>query len=190
MVWNQSRSLRLNRFAKRWKHLVLGCSILALGTSGWSQDLPPAPGSAGGAPTLNGILPQDIPAGLSADDFGALTGTWASWANETADTVSNLFRQHENLEQLDVDLANAEIKLATMEKALADSKYRPVHGLLADLHGRLRRRVDVARVILDAQRANLGAAQEKKLTSALGKLQQAVATVERDVSKFPNGRKW
>jgi hypothetical protein len=190
MVLNQSGSLRLNRFAKRWKHLVLGCSILALGTSGWSQDLPPAPGSGGAAPTLNGILPEDIPPGLSADDFAALSGTWAKWADETATTVSNVFRQHDNLEQLDVDLANAEIKLTTMEKALADSKYRQVHGLLADLHGRLRRRIDVARVILDAQRANLGAAQQKKLNSALGHLQQAVATVERDVSKFPNGRKW
>ena len=155
----------------------------------------PAPaaqrGSAGNAtPTLNGILPEDIPAGLSADDFNALTGSWATWAAETADTVSNVFRKHDNLEQLDVDLANAEIKLATMEKVLADSKYRPIHGVLSDLHGRLRRRLDVARVILDAQRANLGAAQEKKLTSALGKLQLAVATVEKDVSKFPNGRKW
>jgi hypothetical protein len=193
MVLKQSRSLRLNRFAKRWRHLVLGCSVLALGTSGWSQDLPPLPngGNAGNAaPTLNGILPEDIPAGLTADDFTVLEGSWADWADETATTVSNVFRAHENLDQLDVDLANVEIKLATMQKVLTDSKYRPIHGILADLHGRLRRRIDVARVILEAQRANLGAAQEKKLTSALGKLQLAVATVERDVSKFPNGRKW
>lgn len=193
MVLKQSRSLRLNGFARRWKHLVLGCSVLALGTSGWSQDLPPLPkaGNAGSAaPTLNGILPEDIPAGLTADDFGVLEGSWATWADEAATAVSNVFRSHENLEQLDVDLNNVEIKLATMEKVLADSKYRPIHGAIADLHGRLRRRVDVARVILDAQRANLGVAQEKKLASALGKLQLAVATVEKDVSKFPNGRKW
>src|SRR5689334_9087585 len=113
MVWNQSRSLRLHGFARRWKHLVLGCSVLALGTSGWSQDLPPLPnaGAAGSAtPTLNGILPEDIPTGLGNDDFNVLEGSWATWAAETAETVSNVFRKHDNVEQLDVDLANAEIK--------------------------------------------------------------------------------
>jgi len=189
MVWKQSRSVRQTGLARRWKHLVLGCSVLALGTSGWSDDLPPLPAN-GSAATLNGILPEEIPAGLSADDFSALTGTWATWADEAATAVSNVFRPHDNLESLDVDLSNVEIKLGTMEKALADSKYRAVHGALADLHGRLRRRVDVARVILDAQRANVGIAQQKKLTAALGKLEQAVVTVERDVSKYPNGRKW
>jgi hypothetical protein len=164
--------------------------VLALGTSGWSQDLPPLPNGGNATPTLNGILPVDIPPGLTADDFASLTGTWATWADEAAAAVSSLFREHESLEELEVDLANVEIKLGTMEKVLADSKYRQIHGVLADLHGRLRRRVDVARVILTAQRANLGAAQEKKLTTALGKLEQAVATVERDVSRFPNGRKW
>jgi len=169
---------------------MLGCSVLALGTSGWGQDLPPLPDAGSATPTLNGILPVDIPPGLTSDDFTSLEGNWAKWAEETATVVSNVFRPHDNLDQLEVDLANADIKLATMEKVLADSKYRSIHGVLADLNGRLRRRLDVARVILDAQRANLGAAQEKKLTTALGKLEQAVATVERDVSKFPNGRKW
>ncbi len=193
MVRNQSRLLRQTGFAKRWRHLVLGCSVLALGTSGWGDDLPPlpnAPAQGSASPSLTGILPEDIPAGLTADDFSALTGTWAAWADEAAQTVSQVFRPHDSLEELDVDFANVEIKLKTMEKALADSKYRAVHGVLADLHGRLRRRIDVAKVILDAQRANVSVAQSKQLTSALGKLQLAVATVEKDVSKYPNGRKW
>lgn len=191
MVRKQSRLLQ-TRFARRWRHLILGCSVLALGTSGRSDDLPPLPEVVQGnsAATLNGILPEEIPAGLTFDDLSALTGTWASWAEETSNTISNVFRPHDNLEELEIDFANAEIKLRTMEKALADSKYRAVHGVLADVHGRLRRRLDVARVILDAQRANVSAAQSKQLTSALGKLQHAVATVETDVSKFPNGRKW
>ena len=193
MVWKQSRLLRPSGFGRRWRHLVLGCSVLALGTSGWSDELPKLPeGAAQGSatPTLNGILPEDIPAGLTNDDFSALKGTWETWGQETAEIVSKLFRAHENLDELDVDIANAEIKLGTMEKALADSKYRQVHGILADLHGRLRRRLDVAKVILQAQRANPAATQEKQLNAALGKLQHAVATVEKDVSKYPNGRKW
>jgi hypothetical protein len=196
MAWNLSRSLRRS-LGKRSRRLLLGCSVIALGTSGWGDDLPtlasPKPMADAAAPsgiTLNGILPEEVPAGLSSDDFADLTGTWEKWGQETANTVQMLFRPHENLDALEVDLANAEIKLGTMEKALNDSKYRQVHGLLADLHGRLRRRVDVAKVILEAQRANVSAAQSKQLNAALGKLQQAVATVEQDVSKFPNGRKW
>jgi hypothetical protein len=187
MAFKQSRSLRQTSFAKRWRHVVLGCSIFALGTSGWGDDLPPLPG---GGPTLNGILPEEVPAGLTTDDFSALTGTWATWGEETGATVQNLFRPHDSLEALEIDIHNAEIKLGTMRKALADSKYRLVHGLLADLHGRLKRRLDVAKVILDAQRANITTAQGKKLNSAFGKLELAVATVEKDVAKYPNGKAW
>ncbi len=77
-----------------------------------------------------------------------------------------------------------------MEKALGDSKYRAVHGVLADLHGKLRRRVDVAKAILEAQQASIKTTQAQKLNSAMGRLQQAVATVEKDVSRYPNGKNW
>lgn len=194
MAFLPFRTPSSRRGAKHWRTTLLGGSALALATAGWAFDeqvpmaADPAPATAG--PTLNGILPEEVPFGLTTDDFGVLTGKWEEWGNSAATAVQNLFRPHESTEQLEADLAAVEIKLKTMRKALDDSRYKSLHGPLADLEGALRRRVDVAKVILAAQRADVSAVQGQALESSLAGLKSALSGLKSDLKRYGNGARW
>ncbi|MBX3443888.1 MAG: hypothetical protein KF774_15885 [Planctomyces sp.] len=172
---------------RRWKHALLSGGALALATVSWgNEDLPPLPGG----PTLNGILPAEVPLGLTADDFAVLGGKWTDWGDSAAVAVEELFRDHDSLESLESDLARVEIKLGTMRKALDDNRYQSLHGPLADLYGRLRRRVDVAQAILRTQQADAGGARQRTVDAAFGELQDALSGLDRDLRRVTNGARW
>lgn len=187
MSRNRSQVRRPSSFVTRWRNTLLGGGALALATVGWAFEEPAAaPPSA----TLNGILPSEVPFGLTSDDFSRLTGNWEEWAGGASTAVEQLFREHDSLESLQADLANVETKLATMQKALNDSRYKSVQGPLSDLYGALRRRVDVAKAILDAELSDPSKTHAEHVKSAFSNLKSALSGLKSDLSKYGNGSVW
>jgi hypothetical protein len=178
---------RWKKLARRWRNVVFGSAGLALATASWGFEDAAAPA---GGPTLNGILPAEVPDGLTSDDFGALPESWKEWGSTAATAVEQLFRTHDSLDSLNADLATVDVKLGTLRKALADSRYRSISGPLADLYGRLNRRVAVAKAILAAQQLDPTTDYQTRVDDAFGQLRSAVETIDQTLSRYPNGSHW
>ena len=99
---------------------------------------------------LQGILPEYIPDGLSEGDFADLTGNWAQWGEETGRLVSDFYAsENDEVRGRRATLEAIQAKLGTMRSALKDPQYLAIYGPLADLYGRLSRRVAVAGALLE-----------------------------------------
>jgi hypothetical protein len=94
---------------------------------------------------LQGVLPQFIPNGLTEGDFNELGGNWTDWAAETGRLVSDFYvSENDEVRGRRQTLDHIQLKLSTLETALSDPQYLPIHEMLADLYGRLSRRIAVA----------------------------------------------
>ena len=118
-------------------------------------------------------------------------GNWAEWSAGVANLVGDLYED----DSLDVagqraQLAKLRIKLTTMERALADQRYRSIFDDLANLHGKLSRRVDMADAVLDSLELNPDEVKAARLESARSAVSQALQDLERDLNAIPNGRPW
>ena len=137
------------------------------------------------------MLPVDVPKGLTDEDFASLDGSWEPWAKSTADLVERLYSDNvtEIADQRET-LNKLRVKLGTMEKALRDEQYRPIHPLLAQLHGALLRRIDVAEAILDTMEQSPEQAMQQRREQAFAELKTALTAVQTDMSGINGGDKW
>lgn len=158
--------------------------MVTAATVGWAFD--------DAAPSgLGGIFANDIPAGLTEDDFNVLGPNWESWATETAGLVDAFYTSTEqDVAAQRAALAKLNVKLETMEKALGDSKYRAIHGPLLGLHGRLQRRVELAEAILDTLEADPTSNKEARVAAAYAGVTDAVLALEKDLRRVPDGAAW
>jgi hypothetical protein len=142
-------------------------------------------------PGLRGILPKEVPDDLSPDAFAALTGNWERWGKQTSELVTRLYTD----EKLDAAgqrelIKQLRIKLNTMEKALGDPRYQSLDGPIAGLHGRLRRRVDIADAMLDTLELNPETVKANRVKSGRADVLEALADLESDLRSVPAGSAW
>ena len=140
---------------------------------------------------LRGILPEFVPIGLLEDDFLTLGDSWSSWSADSAAEVASLY------EQEDLDVAGQRAALAilnkrirTMEKALGNKAYAPIHKQLATINGRLSRRVAVATAVLDTLEMSPVAARKARVDAAGAEVAQSVESLGKYLSKIKNGDAW
>lgn len=159
-------------------------SLAVVGTAGWAY-----PGAADVG--LKGILPDEVPTGLTPDDFAVLGGNWEEWSKGAAEAVIDLYEgEHADAAAQRAALNKVKVKLGTMHKALGDAKYRSIHKELATLHSRLARRVEIAEAILDTLELDPETARAERLKTAYADLASAVKAVERDMNAVQRGRAW
>lgn len=178
------KSERRSRVASRWLKGGAICLLFATASS-WAVD------DQAGAVGLRGLIPSKAPLGLQAKDFELLDGHWTDWGNSTIALVEKLYSD----EPLDVAgqrdlLAQLKSKAGVMETALKDSSYAPLHGPLADLHGRLERRVAFGSAVLDILEADPTVAQKLRVESSSSELKSAIAHVRSDLASFQGGDLW
>ena len=140
---------------------------------------------------LAGILPDEVPEGLTYDDFEVLGPNWEAWAGETADLLEEWYEsENPDLASQQATLARLHIKLGTLETALGDSKYEVIHSQLGALHGRLSRRVDLAEAIWATMDADPEAGRGDRVGRAFSRLTSAVRTLRNDLNGVPGGSVW
>lgn len=178
------RQSRENRPGSWKKFLKIGALGLFVSTSSWAVEEQAPVG-------LRGLLPAKSPVGLQSKDFELLDGNWQAWGEETNLLVEKLYSeealdlagQHELLNQL-------QARVQIMETALKNASYKQLHGPLADLHGRLARRVVFSSAVLEILEADPNAAQKSRSTESFGQLSAAIAGVRSDLGSFQGGDLW
>ncbi len=175
---------RQTRQASRWVKGGAICLLLATASSWAVEDQASSIG-------LRGLLPAKSPAGLESKDFELLDGNWAEWGTETNALVEKLYSD----EALDLAgqrelLAQLKSKVGVMKTALQDASYQQLHGPLADLHGRLSRRVEFGSAVLDILAADPAVAQKASVDAKSAELKSAIASVRSDLSSFQGGDLW
>lgn len=140
---------------------------------------------------LRGILPEFVPIGLLEDDFLTLGESWASWSTDAAAEAAALYEQEAlDLEGQRAALATLDKRIRTMEKALGDKAYAPIHEQIATIHGRLSRRVSVASAVLDTLELNPETAHKARVDAAGAEVAQSVDSLGKYLSKIKNGDAW
>ena len=177
----------LNRQSRRTGRWLKGgaiCLLLATASS-WAVD------EQASSVGLRGLIPATSPAGLESKDFELLDGNWTDWGNSTNALVEQLYSD----EALDIAgqralLAQLKSKVGVMETALKDISYSQLHGPLADLHGRLARRVEFGSAVLDLLEADPAVAQNASLGRHSTELNSAISNVRSDLSSIQGGALW
>jgi hypothetical protein len=158
--------------------------LVVAATAGWAFE---EEGPVG----LAGILPDEVPAGLADDDWAVLDGNWAEWSTGTSAAVADLYTgEMADVAAQRAAIAKLRIKLGTMEKSLADPAYAIIHDKLADLHGRLLRRVELAEAVLNTLEADLAGAKAARTAAAWQAVSGALEAVKSDIASIPGGNAW
>lgn len=140
---------------------------------------------------LQGILPEYVPAGLSEGDFNQLDGNWAAWSNETGRLVTDFYTSNDDQvrgrrQTLELIIS----RLETMDRALADASYLPLYGPLADLHGRLSRRIAIAGALLHTMEQDMTASTPGRLNSAMSQLAAEADSLRIYLQSINGGGAW
>lgn len=141
---------------------------------------------------LRGILRFEVPVGLYEDDFLELGDSWESWSVGVAAEVARLYEADElDLESQKKSVALLRKKLSTMEKALADRRYRSIFEPLVRMHTRLNRRVSLAEAILATLEVNPAVAHVERIDAAKDAVVSAVDDLDAWLTnEIRNGRPW
>lgn len=173
-----------SRRTGRWLKGGAICLLLATASS-WAVD------EQASSVGLRGLLPATSPAGLESENFELLDGNWTDWGNSTNALVEQLYSD----DALDIAgqralLAQLKSRVGVMETALKDHSYQQLHGPLADLHGRLARRVELGSALLDLLEADPAVAQTANLDRNYMELKLAISNVRSDMSSIQGGDLW
>lgn len=177
--------------------LILSCSLIAAMVAftpvgakwavgqedGGKKDYDPKPG-------LMGILPAFSPVDLTEDQFvSALSDSWESWAVATADAIATLYESETAEEQKKI-LKQLESRISVMDAALADSRYAPIHDTLADLRGRLNRRVEMSNAIINTLELDPEKVRKEQLAKLSKQAIEDLEAMERYLGRIRNGAPW
>jgi hypothetical protein len=140
---------------------------------------------------LRGILPAEVPDGLEQEEFTMLAGNWAEWSTQTGEIVSKLYEGVglDQAAQREV-VGSLRSRLASMEHALSDKRYRSIWSPLTTLHGRLARRVDMAEAVLDTLELTPEKVRASQLQAAGADISQALQKLETRLRSISGGTAW
>src|SRR5690606_34741115 len=98
---------------------------------------------------LQGVLPDYIPNGLTGGDFAQLEDEWSEWGTATSRLVADFYTSEDNaVRGRRATLEQLQSRRSIMKAALQERQDPAGFGPLADLYGRLSRRLDVSAALL------------------------------------------
>jgi len=144
---------------------------------------------------LRGLLPAFAPEGLTDEDFSNLQASidesWKSWVEETGQVVKDLYEgDAQTIEDQKYALQRVQIKVKTLEKALADTRYRSIFPQLQSLYAKLSPEANLAQAMLDTLTMEPAAARVERLTPAFDELHQKSNRLSDDLKTYRNGSDW
>lgn len=138
---------------------------------------------------LRGVLPAEVPSGLTAT-IAALPETWAPWGEGLTADLATLYEK----EGLDVAAQRKAIgaldaRVKTIASSLADPKYKSISSQLISLHGGLKRRLDLIKAAIDT--LEMGPEiKAARIESARKDVLNAIAALEKDLRSIKGGDAW
>lgn len=132
----QAAARKRLRRQRRWLKRCAAAAVLASLATGASWGFDPA--------GLQGIFPQQPPTALTADALPELPATWAQWRTDTAAEIADFYKLEGDVVAQRAKLDALSKRLATIDKALANSQYSAIYGALNQIRGPLSRRVELA----------------------------------------------
>ncbi|HUQ68534.1 MAG TPA: hypothetical protein VM165_03365 [Planctomycetaceae bacterium] len=157
--------------------------LAGLAAGAWAFDDAPQAG-------LQGILPADIPAELSADAFAPLGETWAEWNATAVAAVEAVYKAEGDVAAQRAALAKLKAKLGVINKALGDNQYAMISEPLISLRGPLARRIAIAEALLDTLEADPQAERGPQLKSKADAVTAALGSLKRDLATIEGGSAW
>ena len=140
---------------------------------------------------LRGILPAEVPDGLEQEEFTMLAGNWADWSTQTGEIVFKLYEGDElDLPAQREVVDSLRTRLASMEQALSDQRYRSIWNPLTTLHGRLARRVEMAEAVLGTLELTPEKVRASQLQAAGAGITQALQKLETKLRSISGGAAW
>lgn len=159
-------------------------AVLALGT--WRTQ---AADEAAPATGLQGILPQQVPDDLTAS-IAQLPPSWQPWGELLTGQLNALYAaENSTAASQRAAIAGLRVKLTTLKNSLADRKYAVVASILADLYGKLSRRVDLATAVLDTVEVG-PEAHAARISEARAQVERSAQAAEQFLNGIPNGKAW
>lgn len=133
-------------------------------------------------------LPVRTPAGFDAANFEALGPNWEAWSAETVETLRQLYEESADLESQEKSLTAVRKRLAIIDKALADPRYRMIRLPLLDLQAKISRRFEIYDALHRLLTAPRSAATNG--TSPIDELRTALNDLESSLLVIPQGANW
>jgi hypothetical protein len=138
---------------------------------------------------LAGLLPE-TPFDLAEDEFLKLGDTWSDWSVGVATEVSKLYEEAQDTTSQRASLKVLKTKLDTMDKALADRRYRSIFDPLMTMRSRLGRRVAVAEAALDTLEQNPTVAHEAYLKRTRTDVAAKSKALKNWLTTIQGGKAW
>ncbi|MFV0444014.1 MAG: hypothetical protein ACK5Q5_10630 [Planctomycetaceae bacterium] len=132
-------------------------------------------------------LTDRIPDGLDAEDLDVLGPSWATWSQETADIISDLYENALDDQSQSDALSKLQARRETIKSALSDPAYGPIHPYLLDLRGKLERRIEVYNALRTALSGPVG---DQPQANPFGEYQAALNEVDSSLLVMPQGQAW
>lgn len=140
---------------------------------------------------LQGIWPDFPPPSLSADAFAALGGNWASWSEQAAIDVAELYSvADKDLKAQQAALETIKSRVRVLERALRDPAYSMIRDELTSVLVPLKLRAELFEASLNAVTGNAQAAAGPARDAARNEVRAALSALENDLRSIPNGEAW
>lgn len=139
---------------------------------------------------LAGVLPDSTPFDLSEDAFITLGDSWKDWSVGVAAEVTKLYEGQLDSAGQRATLVLLNKKIGTMEKAMADRRYRVIYDPLMTMHARLARRVAVAEAALDTLELDPAVAHAAHLKRVHGDVVAQTAAMTSFLNEVNGGKPW
>lgn len=176
-----------------WPILILSFSLFIVSFVSTSRALESENGKNGKteSPGLVGVLMEYVPEGLTYEDFESLGPNWEAWSEEVTNALEELYESEElTLERQGELLSLLERKIQTMDNSLLDSDYSMIHTPLAELRGRLSRRVNIARDALAILSSDVNGQAKQKSTQLQPTVLTNVNNLRSYLTLIKNGSAW
>ncbi len=139
---------------------------------------------------LSGLLPEEAPADILAT-LGTLPETWTAWGEGITQKLSDFYSAPPaDLAAQRAMIAFLKLKLATVNRALADHQFGSIRNQLISLHGSLARRIDVLEAVLDTATENPLAAVNPAIDQAKQDLLAATDVADGYLDVVEGGAAW
>lgn len=201
MITDSKQSTHLwNRLA-RSRNLLLGglgiaalAAVLATSSDGFGQPETKAGKTKAAAPAgagLKGMLPDEVPDSLVAEEFDPLGKDWLKWGEQVSENLMQLYSEEvPDAAAQRKALVGLKAQLATLLAASSKKENAALQDAMVGIHGRLGRRVDTLTAALDTLEADPKTAHTAQITAANSSITSALAGLRKHLGTYQNGLVW
>ena len=159
------------------------------------QDAPALPDPDGEEPagplTIGEVLPDDVPQAVSSSVIqDLLPESWADWGTEVNELFVELYEDDPGAADADRIIRRLNVKKNTLDRAIADPKYRKIAGRLRDLRERIVKRLEVIGAVRELAGSGYSVDPSGETNRLFSEAMTNLVVAKNDLYRFKTGRQW